>query len=182
MSYEFKSEEERQFADWLDVCKDCKFVVDWKYEAQCFELLQAKSYFEEVSMKTKTKSTERSLCQNTAYTPDFMVEFSDRGLDVFHTVFKKSILTKPKESPKGVLFFDTKGEFDRQQGDGRFFSLVQKLTYEKTGIWVEKIIPKKLFQKTFAPETVRWMKNRKTLTKTKLGTQSKSIEEFNKEI
>ena len=182
MIYEFKSEEERQFADWLDVCKDCKFVSDWKYEAQTITLLEPKHYFEEVSTKTKTKIVERSLCQGTTYTPDFMVEFTDRGFEVFSSVFKKSILTKSKDSPKGVLFFDTKGEFDRRQGDGRFFSLIQKLTYEKTGIWVEKIIPKKLFQKTFAPEAVRWMKNRKSPTKTKIGTQTKSIEEFNKEI
>lgn len=174
---EYKSEEEKQFAMFLDECKEHQLIYDYAYETMSFELLPDKTYVEAVSGKKAVKLVERSLHASANYTPDFRVTFSERGLSVLRDVFKKSILTS-KGNP--VLWFDTKGTFSRQD-DGRHFSLLQKLFYDKHGIWVERVVPKKLFPKAFAPEGVRWMKARKKPTKTKMGLQSKTIDEFLKE-
>ena len=177
MEYEFKSDEERQFADWLEEAKVALLVTDWLYEPTSFELLPARNFIGEVRTKTKVKMVERCLHQASNYTQDFRVVFSEVGLRTFNDVFKKSMLTA--KDPH-IQYFDTKGGFSRQD-DGRHFSLLQKLFYDKHGIWTEKIVPKKLFIKTYAPESVRWMKGRKTPTLTKIGTQTKTIGEFLKE-
>lgn len=174
MEYDYKSQEERQFADWLEVCMTYGLVKHWQYEPKSFVLIPAKTYTVVQQLKTKTKTVEKTLHQEASYTPDFMVEFTDEGLALFKGVFSDSYHTNGSKT----LFIDTKGEFDRRQGDGRFFSLIRKLMYDKHGIWVEKVIPKRLFKETFAPETVRWMRNRKTATLTKVGSESKTVGDF----
>lgn len=178
MEYDFKSSEEQQFAQWLDAAKMHKLVDSWEYEPESFELIPAKSFIEQVSTKTKTKSVERSLHAAASYTPDFKIILSDVGIGVFEGIFKKALSTA--KDPH-VLWTDVKGGFSRTD-DGRHFSLLQKLFFHVHGIYVEKVIPKKLFQKTFAPELVRWMKSRKTPTMTKIGTLTKTIEQFLEEI
>lgn len=175
MKYDFKSKEELIFAEWLSEAKDNKLVEDWSYEEKTFELISSKSFLEVVELKTKSKILKRSLHASSSYTPDFKVILTELGMTTFKDVFKKAIL-----SSKGsrIIYIDTKGEYDRRQGDGRFFSLVRKVLYDKHGIWVEKVVPKKIFPKTYAPKQVIWMKNRKSPTKTKLGGQCMTIDEY----
>lgn len=173
-NHEFKSKEEEQFAFWLSECENFGLVEVWDYEPITFELLPEKKYKEEVVLKTKTKIVERTLHQSTTYTPDFRVLFTDKGLDVFKDTFKKSIYTLNNSK---VVFFDTKGGFSKFD-DGRHYSLLQKLTFEVVGVWVERVVPYKLFKKTFAPANVMWMKSRRKPTKTKIGRDSKTILEF----
>jgi hypothetical protein len=97
---------------------------------------------------------------------------TSRGIENLSKVFRKSLSTH-----SNIIWIDVKGTF--QQHDGaRSFSIIQKVFYDRHGIYAEKVVPKDLFKKTFAPESVRWMKNRKTKTKTKIGTESRTIAEF----
>jgi hypothetical protein len=178
MGYEFKSDEEKQFADWLEEAKVHGLVSSWEYEPITFDLIPAKCYSESVQTKTKIKIVEKSLLNDLKYTPDFRVELTDTGLKLLTQTFKKSICTA--ENPH-IMWVDTKGEFARNDGN-RSFSIIQKVFYDTHKIYAEKVIPKKLFEKTFAPESVRWMKSRKLPTKTKIGTKTVTITEFLKEI
>lgn len=174
MKYEFKSNEEQMFADWLDEAKNVGFVNSWTYEPSSFLLIPAKTYVEVVKTKTKTKKVDKNLHLQCTYTPDFCVQFTESGKQAFEIAFKKTFGTRDGLEH----YFDTKGLFDKRQGDGRFFSVIQKLMFLVHGIWVEKVIPKTLFEKTYAPENVIWMKSRKVPTKTKIGTKCKAIQEF----
>jgi len=179
MEYEFKSDEEKQFADWLEEAKLHGLVSAFEYEPKTFDLIPAKHYTETVQTKRNlTQEVERSLLNDLQYTPDFKIQISDVGLPILTEIFKKSIRTA--ENPH-IVWVDTKGKFSRNDGN-RSFSIIQKIFYDVHNIYVEKVVPEKLFEKTFSPESVRWMKSRKLPTKTKIGTTTRTVAEFLKEI
>ncbi len=67
------------------------------------------------------------------------------------------------------IYVDVKGMFARNDG-GRSFSLNQKWTYQKYGVYVYKLVPKKFFLKVGIPEEL--------LFTNKTGKPSKKFEGY----
>ena len=180
---QFDSDEEFNFLAWLHEAVKYGLVKDWDYQPRSFHLIDSQTFVEFKQLKTKVKRVERSLHQETTYTPDFVFELTDKGYTALLPVFKKALLGSEYE--ENCVWIDVKGTFSRND-DGRHLSLLQKLLYEKHGIWVQKVVVpnggagrvRHIFLDTWIPENQRWMSKRRKPTLNKLGEQCQTIEEF----
>lgn len=138
-----KSDEEKDFAEWLEEAEYNGLVTDLEYEPHSFLLSPKQSIFVEKQLKTKIKQVEKFLLHQHSYTPDFRFIIKDKLLYAF---FKKI---------SGLYtYVDTKGTWSNR-GSAQEFSINQKWVYEKYGVFINKIIPSKLFKKTWVPELCR---------------------------
>ena len=191
---EFRSDEEFDFVLWLEEAKDHGLISGWAYEPRSFNLFDKQTYTETVQLKTKTKEVERHLHAEAHYTPDFAITLTKHGLVLLFDVFKASYLTIPiyvRAMNVPQIWIDVKGSFDPHQNDTKNFSMVRKVMYDKYGIWVAKVIPffrkknkakesiaKGFFVDTFAPKSMRWIKNRRTPTLSSCGKGCRGVSEF----
>lgn len=172
-----KSNEEWAIVLWLREAVRHYLVDAWEYEPETFELIPAKIYNALVGTykSGEPKYKDKSLHQSLTYTPDFRIEFTELGLDMMRTYFEKSLFG-------GIVYIDVKGVMDPYH-DAKQFSVVQKVMFDKTGIWVQKVIPYAkvkgkavgLFAKTFAPHELRHKQNGEL---NECSKHCKSIEEF----
>jgi len=174
-----RSDEEYHFILWLQEATRHGLVEQWHYEGRTFNLIPERKVTEAVQLKTKQKSVERHVHREATYTPDFGFVLTQKGRADLYDVFKLPLLIGGERD--STVFVDVKGTFQPVKfgSDGRYFSLIQKLVlmmYPTT--WVQKVVPQKLFAKTWCPEALRWMKNRKTATLTAIGKKCKSVDEF----
>lgn len=154
---DFDSDEEWQFYHWLLEAKSAGLVGRCKYHPPSLELFPKATVSEEVAMKTKTKTVERHLFHPLTYTMDFAVELLTE--DSF------GLRTQPDTDPP-LLFIDVKGTFS-QHGDAKQFSIIQKICWHVHGRYINKVVPQKLFAKTWAPDAIRVGKSGKELKKWK---------------
>ena len=145
-----KSEEERQFSAWLFEALQHSLISDVKYEPKSYVLSDRASMLVKKELKTKTKIVDRFLLHPHEYTPDF--EF------VIHHIPLLTFFIKIDGIERVVV--DTKGAFNLHGGD-RNFSINRKWMFSKHGIYVNKIVPKKLFKGTWVPMSYRSTKSTK---------------------
>ena len=171
-----RSDEEWAMVLWLQEATKNNLVKSWDYEAYAITLFKSAKYIETVHMKTKSKCVERHLLRGASYTPDFVFDLTELGVKCFAKEFKASIHTNGGT----MVVVDVKGGFQPSSfgSDGRYFSLIQKCMFHLNGIYVQKIVPKKLFAKTFCPESLRWMKNRREPTLTVAGKRCNNVGSF----
>lgn len=177
---EFDSEEERLFYLYLEKLKAEGFVKDYTYHVDKFVLSDPVLYTWFKQMKTKEKCMESTLLQGHIYTPDFRIHWNyDKAYEVFyHDIFD--------EVQHGVLPFinniNNRGEdvgsyveikpaFDMNNMT-RLFTINQKWIFQEHRIYVQKIIPVKLFEKTFVPEEAKYTAKTRKLKKYKFETKS----------
>lgn len=145
--YEFKSQEELEFYHWLCEAKEYGFIENFAYEPKSYDLSPKQTIKVVKKLKTKEKIVEKHLFHPHEYTPDFIF-----------TIGEKWPLLKGKDklvdSNDGMVI-DVKGTFQQHDGS-RSFSINQKWVYEKYGIYVNKLIPKKFFKITWVPEKCRY--------------------------
>lgn len=170
---ELRSDEELFFIAWLEECLANGLITNWLYEPVEYPLLDAQTITIRKELKTKTKTIKRHLFRPTVYTPDFKVCLTFDGDIAFEKIFAKSIIVNPK-----VLWIDVKGGYNPHGGDERYFSLKQKLMYERHKIYVSKVVPDKLFKNTFVPEILRWKKKTIKPILRKKYANCKTIKEF----
>ena len=166
----FDSNEEYEFDLWLDELAE-RGYFSYEYHPETITIFPpAKHKFTKV-MKTKLKTVEKTILQGLEYTPDFKMRiiYSPLRLYLEHVLG----LVPTIEDEARVFYIDTKGTFSKFH-DAKYFSAVQKALYHEKGIFVNKIIPNKFWKKTFCPEAIRWMKNRKKPTERKpcIGTDN----------
>ena len=182
-----KSDEEFSMVNWLNEAVKYGLVRDWEYEPKSFTLFEKQTYEEVVHLKTKDKLVSRTLHQPAVYTPDFHLFFSEVGKKALYDVFKPAILT----SGSNAIWIDIKSVFNPND-QPRYFSIMQKIMYNKHRIWPQKIIPicykgkgdkrkaKGLFFDTFAPECDRWLKN--SIKLNVCGRSCKNVIQFIDEV
>jgi len=164
-----ESNEEQQFAAWLDEAMEHGLVDYWS-DQPYFELIDG--------MRCGGKFVHRP----HNYTADFAAQLTEEGERVLRGAFQK---TEVVGFPNGRLYVDTKGGF-MNRGTCQEFSINQKLVYERHGVWVSKVVPfhkvkgvpKGLFVDTWCPESWRWMKKRKVATLTSKGNACRTVAEF----
>jgi len=158
---ELDSMEEYDFYQWLLEGFESGLVKSYQYHIVSYPLTPKQSYNALVSLKTKTKEVTKTLFQPHEYTPDFIVEFTDK----FFNTFGKTPLTSIPYVSKNPFVIDIKGAFARNGGD-RTFSINRKLMYHFHTIYIHKIVPDDLFKATWVPNECRYtLKQRKEKTK-----------------
>jgi len=143
---DFKSDEEWFFYNWLLEAEKKNLIYGIIYQPKPFLLSNRAVCQYEKKLKTKTKLVEKFLFAKHSYTPDFC--FRVRG------PLKNSFIHS-KFLEHDVAIVDVKGIFNKY-GDPKQFSINQKWMYAKYGLYVEKIVPEKLFKKTWCPDICRY--------------------------
>lgn len=148
------SSEEIAMLQWLWELKEKNYVqlIDRCYSFKLSDAVKI-DYKEKKQLKTKSKEVIKQLdvLREHVYTPEFRVEWGN------------SFLLKSKENPNGlfynrdidrgslITYFEVKPKFD-QNNMSRLFKINQKWMYDKHGIFVNLVIPEKLFKETFTPK------------------------------
>ena len=154
----FDSREEVWMAMWLEELKDFEFVEEWYRVHTPLEICEPVkfNYTKITELKTKIKRELKSftLLNDLTYTPDFMVRWTEKGWNHFVSTVQDSI--DPKSwffvSPgNNCTWVEVKPIFD-QNGKTAKFSVIQKIIWAVKGIFVDLIIPEKLFEGTFMPQ------------------------------
>ncbi len=150
------------FCDDLEKSGDIKLT---QYQPEQMEIIPAPEYFwAKKNIKSETEKPG-NLLQSLDYTPDFVITWNKKGVEKYvytlngedisvHSRTRKPFVAiRNKNYPNDDLisYIDVKGTFGRH-GDAVKFPVLQKVIFFTKGIYVEKIIPKKLFKKTFYPE------------------------------
>ena len=144
----FDSREEIDFYYWLLEARSAGLIRAWSYQPHTFELAPKVTVKREIILKTKTKIEESHLLHPCVYTPDFALIPGDR----FHLI--SPYFHRNRES----AWIDVKGTYSLHN-DAVKFSLLQKWMFQKFGVYVNKIIPVTLFEKTFVPRRSAYNKN-----------------------
>lgn len=138
--YHFDSREEMDFYFWLAECRSAGLVGAWSYHPRTFELSPKVTYTTTVTLKTKTVQKENHLLHPCVYTPDFS----------FMLTAPRSWLLTPHFHGQPLAWVDVKGAFSIHNDDVKF-SVVQKWLYQRYKVYINKIVPQKLFEVTFVP-------------------------------
>jgi hypothetical protein len=160
----FDSDEEEFFNFW---CKEAleNDIIEWfKYSQETFLLSEPK--FNHYS---------KSLLQKHVYTDDFQlcIDYNSRYEKIMNKIFKETGI-------RGYKYIDIKGVFNKHGGD-REFSINRKWVMEKHGKFINKIVPEKLFKKTWVPECyLKYTPDKKDVVKKYQGL--KTVKEFIKEF
>lgn len=168
---EFDSMEEVEFYMWLEEAKESGLVyTDIAYQPAKFSLAPRQSREELMQLKTKTKVVDKFLLHPHEYTADFSFELTANGC----------LANLPFEMHERgpYVIVDIKGSFNQHGGD-REFSINQKWVYEKFGVYVNKVVPEKLFKATWCPKEARLTPKTKQVKKK--YAKCRTIEEFLKE-
>ena len=152
MENNYRSKEEWYFSLYLEELVINGYVDKWWYEPKAFILSEPVTYkwIKETQLKTKIRkeNKESTFLRGHEYTPDFVLRWTDLGK---YTLWSTTGLTRPfYADSKGYSFVDTKGVFNRHESSVKF-RINQKWLWDKLGIYVQEIVPSKLFAKTFTP-------------------------------
>lgn len=134
--YKFDSKEELDVFEWILEAKEYGFIDEYEYQPKSFTLFDG-------IKNQKGKYVVRP----HVYTADFKIVFSDKWVE-FRKNNKIRIFDKFDEK---TVYIDVKGSWSKYD-DGRSFVINFKWTLSKFGIYVWKIIPLKLFEKTWLPK------------------------------
>ena len=142
----FPSLEELDFYYWCEEALSVSLISAFVYQPESFILSRSCSVEKEKQLKTKTKKVKVNLMREHKYTPDFKITRNFNGTFC-------AILSDINDT--GFYYIDTKGEYARNNGH-RIFTLNQKWVWQKHGIYINKVVPKEFFQKTWVPERSRY--------------------------
>ena len=159
------SVEECDYIDWCSEAAQLSIIQDFEYQPQSIKLFDAVEYI-------NWKGQSRSLLREHIYSPDFKIMFNPQSYQILAKEFK--LPHKALQDNTFQVYLDVKGEFQRGDG-GRSFSINQKWVYQKTGIYVQKIIPKDFFKACGCP--AKCFLTRKTGRPRKAFVAFKSIKE-----
>jgi hypothetical protein len=138
---EFDSKEEREFFWWSEEAQRAGFIKRYDYHPEALNLFERASKPYRKELKTKSKIVDRFLLHPHDYTPDFVIYAYPRFRSLNH-----GLIAMDNET----FYIDVKGGFSIYNNE-REFSINQKAVYHFYGIYVNKVIPKEFFRKTFCP-------------------------------
>ena len=156
---DFASDEELEVYCWLKEAEAYNLVSDIEYQPVSYQLCDRASVQIEKQLKTKIKIVDKFLFHPHVYTADYEFEITPAIYDVF---------VAPVFAPNSPVVIDVKGSFN-PYGDPKQFSINQKLVWEKFEVYVEKIVPEKLFKKSYVPEICRLTPKRREPVKKYIG-------------
>ena len=159
------SQEERDFYEWLLEAENHGIISSIQYHSESFELSGRATMKAKKQLKTKTKDIEKFLLHPHRYTPDFVFDWQG--------------MFNPFTTLQNTTWVDVKGTFGKY-GDTKQFRINQKWVFSKFGIYINEVVPEKLFAKTWLPEACRLTPKTRKPVKKYLGCRN--IEECLKAI
>ena len=150
---ECDSVEECDFIEWCCEAASLSIIKDFIYQPEPIKLFDATSYLD-------FQGKKKSLLRDHVYSPDFCIIFDPGAFPLLAKQFK--IPYEQMSLASSSIYLDVKGTFQRNGGD-RSFSLNQKWVFQKTGIYVSKIIPEKFFKDCGCPQACFYSKKLKKL-------------------
>lgn len=174
LDIEMDSLEEVQFAHWLVEAEAYGYIYGWLYHDCEFKLFHKVSTHITVEYTTKklgikkTKEINKHLFGPHSYKPDFTV-YPYPKLDNFN----HGLILYGK-----CFIVDVKGAYEPQSAKKQVFSINQKWTWQRYGVYVNKLIPEKFFKKTWVPAECAWIKGRKIPTRIKRYSGCKLIKDI----
>ena len=142
-----------------------EYCVEYTYQPDSFVLAEKFEYAVDLKLKTKTNRIAKTLLQAHVYSPDFLIEWTQKGIEKFcQRIWHHRVTEREKKISTSKIFLlcsssesyiDVKGGFSIYNNH-REFSINQKWMLQKHDIYVQKIDPIKIFQKTFYPERFLW--------------------------
>ena len=185
----YRSKEELYFSWYLDELIENGYVSWYRYESKTFTLLEeAKSTWDRKLKSGKVIATLLHIAQDVEYTPDFEISFTEKALGVFCNGIPS--YTRPyfmgmlEDEILGhyIAFIDVKGSAFINSSSSISFSFTQKLMWHRYMIYVQKVIPQNLFNKTFTPKRYLLTDGGKAIRNSKGMKYVISIEEFIEKI
>lgn len=161
----FDSQEELDFVYFLE-----DLGVPYVYQPPPLILAEPVKETITVKMKTKEKKKEITILQGCSYTADFVIKNSD----ISEQLANKLNL---KESSDSNYWIDIKANYIANNDDVKF-SVIRKWVYQKHNIYINKVQPSTLFQRTFCPDRCRF--TTKTHKEKKCYQPCDTLEEFKK--
>lgn len=161
----FDSQEELDFVYFLE-----DLGVPYVYQPPPLILAEPVKETITVKLKTKEKKKEITILQGCSYTADFVIKNSD----ISEQLANKLNL---KESSDSNYWIDIKANYIANNDDVKF-SVIRKWVYQKHNIYINKVQPSTLFQRTFCPDRCRF--TTKTHKEKKCYQPCDTLEEFKK--
>lgn len=159
---ECDSIEEVDFIQWCIEAVAKNILDEFRYQPDSFKLFDSISYL-------TVEGKSRSLFREHVYSPDFKLTFNPNKNLALAKEFK---VTQQQLQNNAVdVYIDVKGTFAKSDG-GRSFSINQKWTYAKHGIYVYKLVPKDFFKMFGVPEACRLTAKTKKPRKMYIGYPS----------
>lgn len=154
------SREEVWMAMWLEELKQVGYIKEWNKVTKSFKIFEPLqfSYVKTTELKTKIKRENKNftLLQDLEYTPDFEVIWTDKAFGPLVSWMENGSFLNPYSwffSAPGAFnktFIEVKPVFDQHDKTAKF-SILQKVLWNVKGIFVDLILPEKLFEGTFMP-------------------------------
>jgi len=144
---QFASEEEIDFYFWLLEAAQYGIIKSWSYQPKTFLIYPGKKSVRPVRERTRIVEKERTLAQDTEYTPDFLFIATPEFNRLF---FDRNIYDVVGNYIGTNYWIDVKGEWSPYNDDDKF-KMLQGWLDDKFGIWVNKLVPQKFFEHTFVP-------------------------------
>lgn len=162
---EFDSDEEYQFYHWLGDAISIGLVKGWQYHVQTFQLSGRKTIRLPAPIKSDlTRVKPKFLLHPQQYTPDFVFGIS---MEFMHKIGYKVKMYPPSHKLSLIIIVDVKGGFIGQRNNSAItFPVLQKWLCDKQDIYVNKVIPKELFKKTWCPKAIAFVRGGATRSKT----------------
>jgi hypothetical protein len=163
---EYDSNEEIEIAQWIEEAVQAGVIDRVEYQPESYILSDKKTMTIQKQLKTKVKEIEKHLLHPHRYTADFEFVITDLSLRL-----KSPFISNHRNK----VVIDVKGGFNPHGGD-REFAINQKWLYCEFGVYVNKVVPEKLFKQTWCPAKARLTPKTKQIKKKYAGM--KSISEY----
>lgn len=147
--------EECDVIDWCSEAAQLGVLEDFQYQPPSIQLSES------INIVGHDKK-KKVLLREHVYSPDFMIEFDPRSYETLCKEFKLTL--QQSQMPSFQVYLDVKGQFQKADG-GRAFSLNQKWVYQKTGIYIAKLVPKDFFKRCGCPQCCFFTRKKHQLRK-----------------
>jgi hypothetical protein len=154
------SQEEQQFYNWCIELAKYNLIKIWSEDNTIYQPPSFPLSDKVLGENQQNKRTyNKTLLRDHVYTPDFKVTINKYLLDkLFPNALDKLLYTTDicdEDNQFVTYIIDIKGTFAKADG-GRSFSINQKWVYAIHHVYINKVIPDVLFEKTFVPEVERY--------------------------
>jgi hypothetical protein len=156
----YRSDEEIYMSWWLDELVEAGYVKHYKYEERTLILMNEVKMPWTEQMKTGTKKREHHLFAQSTYTPDFEITWNTKAFGIFipgfATAHRPYFMGAEYVDDCADCLIDVKGDHAMGASRGNFsqfsFPYKQKMAWQNLKIYVQKVVPIKLFRETFVPQ------------------------------
>lgn len=153
----FDSSGEMHFYWWCEELLEAGYIDDTILQPESFKLSGGTSMLYKKPMKkAEDKILEKAILNPHSYTPDTLVHFTSKSKNIFFIDRNCTDIPEDKslldllKAKDGECYIELKPAFD-QNNMTRLAVLNQKWVMDKYDIFVNIVIPEKLFDKTFTP-------------------------------